>query len=53
MEVEFPRPENPAMTFDEVSMERSKNFVKALQVHFLITSLYLLGPDLVNFLKFD
>ncbi|EOX95828.1 hypothetical protein QUC31_005240 [Theobroma cacao] len=31
MEVEFPRPENPAMTFDEVSMERSKNFVKALQ----------------------
>lgn len=26
------RPENPAMTFDEVSMERSKSFVKALQV---------------------
>ncbi|KAF8379627.1 hypothetical protein HHK36_029068 [Tetracentron sinense] len=25
------RPENPAMTFDEVSMERSKSFVKALQ----------------------
>ncbi|XP_068664850.1 protein ABIL1-like [Aristolochia californica] len=24
-------PENPAMTFDEASMERSKNFVKALQ----------------------
>ncbi|PPR94202.1 hypothetical protein GOBAR_AA26473 [Gossypium barbadense] len=33
MEVELPRPDNPAMTFDEVSMERSKNFVKALQVH--------------------
>ncbi|PPD98673.1 hypothetical protein GOBAR_DD04302 [Gossypium barbadense] len=32
MEVELPRPDNPAMTFDEVSMERSKNFVKALQV---------------------
>ncbi|KAH7519532.1 protein ABIL1 [Ziziphus jujuba] len=31
MEVEQPRPVNPAMTFDEVSMERSKNFVKALQ----------------------
>ncbi|KAB2070154.1 hypothetical protein ES319_A08G137800v1 [Gossypium barbadense] len=31
MEVELPRPDNPAMTFDEVSMERSKNFVKALQ----------------------
>ncbi|THU46410.1 hypothetical protein C4D60_Mb09t04650 [Musa balbisiana] len=26
------RPENGAMTFDEVSMERSKSFVKALQV---------------------
>ncbi|XP_050237260.1 protein ABIL1 [Mercurialis annua] len=25
------RPENPAMTFDEVSMERSKSFVRALQ----------------------
>ncbi|OMP08536.1 putative Protein ABIL1 [Corchorus olitorius] len=31
MEVELPRPDNPAMTFDEVSMERSKSFVKALQ----------------------
>ncbi|XP_022898035.1 protein ABIL1 [Olea europaea var. sylvestris] len=31
MEVEQLRPENPAMTFDEMSMERSKNFVKALQ----------------------
>ncbi|PON49609.1 ABI family [Parasponia andersonii] len=31
MELEQPRPVNPAMTFDEVSMERSKNFVKALQ----------------------
>ncbi|KAL4324405.1 hypothetical protein GQ457_11G001520 [Hibiscus cannabinus] len=29
--VEFHRPDNPAMTFDEVSMERSKSFVKALQ----------------------
>ncbi|XVF33237.1 hypothetical protein REPUB_Repub17cG0151400 [Reevesia pubescens] len=31
MEVELPRPDNPPMTFDEVSMERSKSFVKALQ----------------------
>ncbi|XP_065634397.1 protein ABIL1 isoform X1 [Quercus suber] len=31
MEVEQSRAVNPAMTFDEVSMERSKNFVKALQ----------------------
>ncbi|XP_062090568.1 protein ABIL1 isoform X2 [Humulus lupulus] len=31
MELEGPRSVNPAMTFDEVSMERSKNFVKALQ----------------------
>ncbi|XVE73781.1 hypothetical protein DITRI_Ditri11bG0145900 [Diplodiscus trichospermus] len=31
MEVELPRPDNPAMTFDELSMERSKSFVKALQ----------------------
>ncbi|KAI4328854.1 hypothetical protein L6164_021177 [Bauhinia variegata] len=31
MEMEQPRPVNPAMTFDEVSMERSKSFVKALQ----------------------
>lgn len=31
MELQPPRSENPAMTFDEVSMERSKNFVKALQ----------------------
>lgn len=30
------RPENPAMTFDEMSMERSKNFVKALQVNSLM-----------------
>ena len=32
MEVDQPRLENRAMTFDEVSMERSKSFVKALQV---------------------
>uniref|UniRef100_A0A2P2LPH4 Protein ABIL1 n=2 Tax=Rhizophora mucronata TaxID=61149 RepID=A0A2P2LPH4_RHIMU len=31
MEIEQTRPENPPMTFDEVSMERSKSFVKALQ----------------------
>ncbi|OWM64294.1 hypothetical protein CDL15_Pgr018866 [Punica granatum] len=31
MEVEQPRAENRAMTFDEASMERSKGFVKALQ----------------------
>lgn len=32
MEVEQPRVENQAMTFDEASMEQSKGFVKALQV---------------------
>ncbi|KAJ4824464.1 Protein abil1 [Turnera subulata] len=31
MELETAKPETPAMTFDEVSMERSKSFVKALQ----------------------
>ncbi|CAK7348794.1 unnamed protein product [Dovyalis caffra] len=31
MELEQTRPENPAMTFDEVSMERSMSFIKALQ----------------------
>lgn len=31
MEADEPRPHNQAMTFDEVSMERSKSFVKALQ----------------------
>ncbi|KDP28544.1 hypothetical protein JCGZ_14315 [Jatropha curcas] len=31
MEMDQPRLETPAMTFDEVSMERSKSFVKALQ----------------------
>ncbi|KAJ4728188.1 putative Protein ABIL1 [Melia azedarach] len=31
MEMEQLRPDNRAMTFDEVSMERSKSFVKALQ----------------------
>ncbi|KAJ9681323.1 hypothetical protein PVL29_020282 [Vitis rotundifolia] len=31
MELQESRPEHPAMTFDEVSMERSKSFVKALQ----------------------
>ncbi|XP_010544778.1 PREDICTED: protein ABIL1 [Tarenaya hassleriana] len=31
MELDKSEPNNPAMTFDEVSMERSKNFVKALQ----------------------
>ncbi|XP_021683390.1 protein ABIL1 isoform X1 [Hevea brasiliensis] len=31
MEVEQTRTDNPAMTFDEISMERSKSFVKALQ----------------------
>ncbi|KAK4266924.1 hypothetical protein QN277_023782 [Acacia crassicarpa] len=31
MELELPRSVNSAMTFDEVSMERSKGFVKALQ----------------------
>lgn len=36
MEVEEPRPHNAAMTFDEVSMERSKSFIKALQVHLLV-----------------
>lgn len=32
MELDHPRPLNPAMTFDEISMERSKSFVNALQV---------------------
>lgn len=32
MEVEQPRAESRAMTFDEASMERSKGFVKSLQV---------------------
>lgn len=32
METEASVTENPAMTFDEASMERSKSFVKALQV---------------------
>lgn len=36
MELEQSGSFNPAMTFDEVSMERSKSFVKALQV-FLLT----------------
>lgn len=31
MELQESRAEHPAMTFDEVSMERSKSFVKALQ----------------------
>ncbi|XP_065859793.1 protein ABIL1 isoform X2 [Euphorbia lathyris] len=31
MEMEQTRLDNPAMTYDEVSMERSKSFVKALQ----------------------
>ncbi|KAJ8748541.1 hypothetical protein K2173_003442 [Erythroxylum novogranatense] len=31
MEIEQSGPVNPALTYDEVSMERSKNFVKALQ----------------------
>jgi hypothetical protein len=58
MEVEQVRPVNPAMTFDEVSMERSKSFVKALQVQqlsspYLYTNAFVdefvagfLGPDL-------
>lgn len=39
MDVGQPRPETPAMTFDEVSMERSKNFVMALQVSSYFISL--------------
>ncbi|KAF7826113.1 acidic endochitinase-like [Senna tora] len=39
MELELLRSVNPPMTFDEVSMERSKSFVKALQVIFLILSI--------------
>ncbi|KAB2070155.1 hypothetical protein ES319_A08G137800v1 [Gossypium barbadense] len=48
MEVELPRPDNPAMTFDEVSMERSKNFVKALQVHLPDLELKNLRPQLYS-----
>lgn len=36
MELQESRAENSAMTFDEVSMERSKSFVKALQVYFSV-----------------
>lgn len=49
METERPRSENPAMTFDEVSMERSKSFVKALQVVFLL-SLSRSNPYLLRLL---
>lgn len=35
MEVEKIGAEKPPMTYDEVSMERSKCFVKALQVFFI------------------
>lgn len=48
MELEQSRPVNPAMTFDEVSMERSKSFVKALQVRFStlpLTCLCVRGRD--------
>ena len=54
MEVEQSRAVNPAMTFDEVSMERSKNFVKALQVlHPLSLSLSLSESDLSFCCQFD
>lgn len=36
---------SPAMTFDEVSMERSKSFVKALQV--------FASPFSISFAKFE
>lgn len=46
--------DNPAMTFDEVSMERSKSFVKALQVpYYLSLSLsLLLVPPCLHFFFF-
>lgn len=43
MELEVSRPVNPAMTFDEVSMERSKNFVKALQVRSSLSTFVLVN----------
>ena len=52
MEVEQSRAVNPAMTFDEVSMERSKNFVKALQVLHPL-SLSLSESDLSFCCQFD
>lgn len=48
MEVEQLKLQNsPAMTFDEVSMERSKSFVKALQVPLLLFHLPNSRSDLV------
>lgn len=48
MEVEQLKLQNsPAMTFDEVSMERSKSFVKALQVSLLLSHLPNSRSDLV------
>ncbi|RVX09885.1 Protein ABIL1 [Vitis vinifera] len=38
MELQESRAEHPAMTFDEVSMERSKSFVKALQMLGIVSS---------------
>lgn len=49
--MELIRPENPAMTFDEVSMERSKSFVKALQV-FFYHKLCIILQQICFYLKF-
>ena len=51
METEASVTENPAMTFDEVSMERSKSFVKALQVSF--SSIYKSLLSAYSLLLFD
>lgn len=69
MELQVARDENPAMTFDEVSMERSKSFVKALQVSVLWIFCYIhmrgfqiwwsgflsfdLFPRLIDFYRMD
>lgn len=36
MEAEITRPEKPSLRFEEVSVERSKSFVNALQVRFCL-----------------
>jgi len=40
METEISGMDNPAMTLDEVSMERNKSFVKALQVPYYLSLCY-------------
>lgn len=46
--MEQPRPANPTMTYDEVSMEQSKSFVKALQVRIFFLSILVSDLIVVN-----